>query len=109
MHSRQGGFTLVELMIVVAILGLLAAMALPSFSSAREKSMRNTCISHLTQISGAKDQYALSHNGLAPAALDDLIPDIIRHRPVCPAGGTFLLGDLQNDPTCDRSAAGHTI
>ena len=109
MHAKRGGFTLVELMIVVAILGLLAAMALPSFSSARVKSMRNTCISHLTQVSGAKDQYALSHNGTAPTAVGDLIPDIIRHLPVCPAGGSYSVGALQVDPTCDRAAEGHTI
>jgi prepilin-type N-terminal cleavage/methylation domain-containing protein len=57
------GFTLVEIMIVVAILGLLAAIAMPNFVRARKTSQTNACINNLRQIDGAKQQWALEKGG----------------------------------------------
>src|SRR5438874_9748604 len=56
--STQRGFTLVEIMIVVAIIGLLAAIAIPNFSKARSTAQKNACISNLRQIDGAKQMWA---------------------------------------------------
>jgi len=106
---RREGFTLVEIMIVVAIIGLLAAIAVPSFVNARTKSQTNACINNLRQVDGAKDQYALDNNNAAPTAMTDLVPTYVKKTPVCPAGGSYTIGALGTDPSCSKSGDGHTL
>ena len=104
MKKKNEGFTLVEIMIVVAIIGLLAAIAIPSFVRARQTSQQNSCINNLRQIDGAKDVYALENNNSAPGALTDLVTTYIKKTPVCPASGSYTLGGLGANPTCNIAA-----
>jgi prepilin-type N-terminal cleavage/methylation domain-containing protein len=73
LHSRRAGFTLVEIMIVVAIIALLAAIAVPSFLRARKRSQATATLETLRMIDGAKDQYALENAKgptITPGAVD---------------------------------------
>ncbi|HWL53815.1 MAG TPA: type II secretion system protein [Chthoniobacteraceae bacterium] len=62
MNKKHQGFTLVEIMIVVAIIALLSAIAVPNFLRARERSQATRILEELRTIEGAKDQYALENN-----------------------------------------------
>jgi len=60
-NKNKLGFTLIAIMIVVAIIGLLAAIAIPNFVRARTQAQQNACINNLRQIDGAKQQWALEN------------------------------------------------
>ena len=106
------GFTLLEIMIVVAIIGLLAAIAIPNFVRARTTSQKNACINNLRQLDGAVQQFALENKKAATStvALTDCTP-YLKNSTVCPAGGTtitdsYAVSDCQTAPTCVSSGGG---
>jgi prepilin-type N-terminal cleavage/methylation domain-containing protein len=109
--SRKSAFTLVEIMIVVAIIGLLAAIAIPNFIKARESSQRNACIANLKQIDGAKNTWALENkkvNTHVPVDSDLFGATLyIREKPACPANGTYSLEQVDAKPEC--TIGNHTL
>ncbi len=107
--KRRSPFTLVEIMIVVAIIGLLVAIAVPNFVTARNLSRQNACIANLRQIDAAKEQWALAEkkNDGDSVTMGNLVDTYIRKTPECPAGGTYTLGNIGTDPTCNIT--GHEL
>jgi prepilin-type N-terminal cleavage/methylation domain-containing protein len=103
------GFTLVEIMIVVAIIGILIAIAIPGFLRARENSRGQACQENLTKIDGAKEQWALEFKHSNDTALDETFLDdlnifgangYVKKKPKCPSSGTYTVSNIGTDPSC---------
>ncbi len=113
--KKRAGFTLVEIMIVVAIIGLLAAIAIPSFLKARTESQSKGCINNLRIIDAAKEQAAMEHGWAQTQAIGvgtDEYTNMLAYvknneMPTCPANGTYTIGAMNALPTCNID--GHSL
>jgi prepilin-type N-terminal cleavage/methylation domain-containing protein len=111
-NPRNAGFTLVEIMIVVAIIGLLAAIAIPNFARARASSQANACINNLRQLYCGTQQFAMETGKSSSDSVNqtDILPYIKLNAsgsmPPCPAGGTYDTSWIvTNSPQCSLGTA----
>ena len=104
------GFTLVEIMIVVLIIGILLAIAVPNFIRARETSRAKSCQGNLKQIQSAKEQWAMDTRAATTATpgTSDLYgtDKYIKAEPLCPSSGSYTIGAMSGDPTCSKTDNG---
>lgn len=110
--TRNGGFTLIEIMIVVMVIGILLAMAVPNFVRARQISRSKSCIANLRQIQTAKDQWAMEYkqaDNATPADMAVLTIDdpannkgaYLKSEMTCPSGGMYVINPINTHPACD--------
>ncbi|MCF7707868.1 MAG: prepilin-type N-terminal cleavage/methylation domain-containing protein [Verrucomicrobia bacterium] len=108
---RASGFSLIEVMIVVWIIGLLAAIAIPNFLKARDSTHRNLCIENLAQIFAAKQQWGLETGKSEEdePSWDDLVGEEkwMKRRPDCPSDGEYSINKIGEEPVC--TVAGHEL
>ena len=93
MKKKISGFTLIEIMTVIAVMALLIAIMFPQFWRAYSKSRYTACISNLKNIATALQIYSTENNSF-PESLDDLNPDYLKIIPACPeaAADTYTAG-----------------
>ncbi|MBS1704156.1 MAG: prepilin-type N-terminal cleavage/methylation domain-containing protein [Armatimonadetes bacterium] len=109
--QRMRGFTLVEIMIVVLIIGILLSIAVPSFIQARQSGRRSSCLANMKEIESAKEQWAMDNrksNG-DTVAFTDLVGMTLymKSTPSCAEGGTYSLNPIGTVPTC--TVSGHVL
>jgi prepilin-type N-terminal cleavage/methylation domain-containing protein len=112
---KPNGFTLVEIMIVVAIIGMLATIAIPNYVKSREQARQTTCLNNLRVIEGAVQQWALltKKDGSEPVTYQD-ISSYIKNSVVCPSGGrsfedSYTVTTVDERPVCARKPDSHKM
>lgn len=108
-------FTLIEIMIVVAIIGLIAGIAIPNLVTARTKANTVTCISNLHQIEGVVQQWAMENRkgDDSEVRAENILP-YLKGSVVCPSGGTtfedsYSITTVGKSPTCLKKPDVHKL
>jgi prepilin-type N-terminal cleavage/methylation domain-containing protein len=110
-YAPRAGFTLLEMMIVVAILGILVGLAFPNYLKSRTQARKQLCIENLSQIESAKQIWGVEHgkkDGDVPTQ-DEIVGAglYMKKLPVCPAGGVYDFAAVGSTATC--TIPGHSL
>ncbi len=108
--NKNSGFTLTEIVLVVAGIGLLAAIAIPNFVKARTTRWKNACVANLKQINGAKEQFALQNQlDVGVDISEEGVNGFLKNAttPPCPGSGSYKYNVVGTVPTCSLFDEGH--
>jgi prepilin-type N-terminal cleavage/methylation domain-containing protein len=116
-RNQKQAFTLVEIMIVVALIGMLAAIAIPNFVKARTRSQTNACVSNLRTIDDATQEWALENlKGPNSAVIFNDIQPYLKSAVLCPSAGpgatfatSYTISTVSNKPACQVSPSMHIL
>ncbi len=114
--QTRAGFTLIEIMIVVSLVGLLATIAAPTWVRARTQSQTQVCLNNLRQVDGAKQQWALENKvapTITPSYMD--ISSFLKSSVLCPGDNQMTFATSYNmhavseKPTCQIVPSTHFL
>jgi prepilin-type N-terminal cleavage/methylation domain-containing protein len=108
--NERRGFTLIEVLFVILIIGILLTIAVPYFSRARETTNRKSCTANMRRIQVAKDSYLMDYNKPADTPASAFTDEVLYgsgryldNKPKCPGGGTYSPNSAGEVPTCSYS------
>jgi prepilin-type N-terminal cleavage/methylation domain-containing protein len=111
-RRKRRGFTLVEVMVVTAIMSVIASIAFPNFVKARTSTRARSCVRQIRTLMGAKEQYALIRRiptGAVVSMGNLIAEELITSEPVCPDGFPYTVGIVGDDPVCTSGLPGHLL
>jgi len=110
LFKKRTGFTMIELMIALAVLAIICSISMPVFTKMRESALAHSCIANMCKIRDAEDMWALENNGTygVTPSREAIVPNYIKSWPKC-INAEYAVAAIGSDPVCPNGLSGHTF